>query len=346
MKRVALVEVSDFSTDRIGETIPPDASALLQKLGVIERFAADGHVPCYGSRSLWGSNTLGHNDFLVSPYGHGWHLDRKRFDKMLFKAAIDAGAQPFATRCKKIETSAECVTAAHLSNGETVEAEWFLDATGRESLLPRSMGISRQVDDKQVVIWSRFQINPGSLGQSTWLEAVPYGWWYAAELPGNIAIVALGTDGALAKSMGTSTLQGWVVAFSGTALIAPQVRTARLVPNSFGITASQSYRTRRVAGPNWRAAGDAASALDPLLSAGIYKALSSGIRAAETILDGQDGTAYGQDVATDHAVYLDARATLYDAEQRWLDQPFWQQRCRGESVASVSGSLGEPMRQR
>ena len=39
-ENVAIVEKSDFSTPRIGETIPPDANFLLEMLGVTDVFRA------------------------------------------------------------------------------------------------------------------------------------------------------------------------------------------------------------------------------------------------------------------------------------------------------------------
>lgn len=327
VKHVSIIEASDFSQDRIGETIPPDAATLLHKLKLTDRFASDGHLPCYGSRSLWGSDTVGYNDFLVSPYGHGWHLDRKRFDRMLFDAALEAGAKHIPERAVKAHISQDQVDTVQLSDGSAVSGGWFIDATGRAALLPKAFGIKRDVDDSQVVIWARFQVSAGAMGHSTCLEATPFGWWYGAELPDGIAIAALGTDPALAKSMELTSLPGWVVALSGTALIAPRLRKARLMPGSFKLLAAPSYHTTRIVGSNWMAVGDAASALDPLSSAGIYKALSSGVRVGEVLLRGEDGAAYAAEAQKDHIGYLGARAALYQAEQRWPEHLYWQQRC-------------------
>lgn len=81
---------------KIGEGLPPAARPILQQLGVWERFVADGHLASYGNCSVWGSSELVDHSFVFNPHGTGWHLDRRRFDRMLLDAAIEAGAQVFS----------------------------------------------------------------------------------------------------------------------------------------------------------------------------------------------------------------------------------------------------------
>ena len=77
--RVVLCESEEVRPFRLGETIPPDSRSLLDRLGVLDAFLADDHMACHGSCSSWGSDGLGYNDFMLRPYGHGWHIDRPRF---------------------------------------------------------------------------------------------------------------------------------------------------------------------------------------------------------------------------------------------------------------------------
>ncbi|MDQ3742321.1 MAG: tryptophan 7-halogenase, partial [Actinomycetota bacterium] len=93
VERVLLAEASTGDGARVGESIPPDTRLVLDRLGVTARFEADGHEPCLGSCSAWGDAELGYNDFLFNPHGHGWHLDRRRFDASLAAEAKAAGAE-------------------------------------------------------------------------------------------------------------------------------------------------------------------------------------------------------------------------------------------------------------
>lgn len=347
---ICIVEPSGFTTARVGETIPPDANLLLSELGVDQAFARQGHLPCYGSHSLWGSPQLGHNDYLTSPYGNGWHLDRVQFDKMLLEQAVAGGAQRITEACDFVAVQGGRVSSVTAGRQE-IRAGMFIDATGRRAVVRRAMGGShrfhdrklencqlegRQFDDSQTVIWAMFCLPEAAFGHSTWLEAAPNGWWYAAEVPGGAAVVALGTDPKLAKAGGVYKMHSWAAALSGTTLIAPRLQQARLRPDSFQITASHSYRAARVVGENWLAVGDAACAFDPLSSAGIYKALVNGQDAARAICDGSS-LSYAKRIHQDYETYLIKRAELYQAEQRWAEMPFWAQRQgRGQKTPSVS----------
>ncbi|HEY6140117.1 MAG TPA: tryptophan 7-halogenase, partial [Thermoanaerobaculia bacterium] len=81
----AIVERGDSGGARAGESLAPSVKPLLDALGLdLER---DGHLPCYGHRSTWGSDVPAETCFDFNPYGHGWHLDRARFEARLASLA-------------------------------------------------------------------------------------------------------------------------------------------------------------------------------------------------------------------------------------------------------------------
>ena len=51
---------------RIGETLPPQAMALLQQLGLLAQFRMRGDVASLGNRASWGSPQMSENLFLYS----------------------------------------------------------------------------------------------------------------------------------------------------------------------------------------------------------------------------------------------------------------------------------------
>jgi flavin-dependent dehydrogenase len=325
--RVCILEPSSFTQHRIGETIPPDTNVLLKELGVWEQFVADAHLPCYGSHAVWGTDTLGHNDFITSPHGCGWHLDRSRFDRMLLSQAEAKGASIIRQAVSDIQFSGSQVTSIGLADGTIVKADMFVDATGRKTLLSRRLGIKRDFTDRQVTLYARFDCPTEDLGHSTWLEAVHYGWWYAAAVPGEQVVVALGTRPEVAKSLQLSRSSQWASALSASKIIAPKLAKAKFRADSFGVTASQSYRVKRATGQNWLAVGDAASAFDPLSSAGIYKGLLTGKLAAKAITASSRAhglATYQQHLDNDYKQYLTHRQEMYEQENRWPDAFFWK----------------------
>jgi len=90
---VTILERSRYEKFRVGETLPPEARLPLTVLGVWEEFLADQHVESPGIAFAWGGPNLYDNDFIVNPCGPGWHIDRRRFDLMLARAAAAAGAE-------------------------------------------------------------------------------------------------------------------------------------------------------------------------------------------------------------------------------------------------------------
>ncbi|HEU4883779.1 MAG TPA: NAD(P)-binding protein, partial [Longimicrobium sp.] len=85
-RRVLLVDAAPAGPP-LGEALPPVGRALLGELGLLEGFLGQGHAPSHGNASAWGSGALAAHDFLRGVHGHGWHLDRARFDAGLRAAA-------------------------------------------------------------------------------------------------------------------------------------------------------------------------------------------------------------------------------------------------------------------
>ena len=65
IRNVLLIDSCHVSTVRVGETIPPDTRVLLDTLGVWDAFRQQGHEVCLGSCSIWGTQDVGYNDFLL-----------------------------------------------------------------------------------------------------------------------------------------------------------------------------------------------------------------------------------------------------------------------------------------
>ena len=74
----------------VGETLSPGVLPLLNYLGLREEFLHLGHLPSGGTASAWGSGHLFERNYLFTGQGHGWHLDRSRFDAWLLSNAEDA----------------------------------------------------------------------------------------------------------------------------------------------------------------------------------------------------------------------------------------------------------------
>lgn len=359
--RVLLVEASRFDAVRIGESVPPDVCVLLRQLGVWQAFRDEGHDPCHGSCSSWGSDELGYNDFLFNPHGHGWHLDRRRFDAFLAQSAADAGADlRLGTRFLGTEDDglgddpgAEDGYLLQLEDGtgerSDIRARFVVDATGAGARFARRRGARRVFHDRLVCATVFFDLNSSdeerTFTQLTMLEAVEDGWWYAAQLPGARLAVAFASDSEIVKATGTDRQEGLLAHLRNTRHLASMLAGCSPRPDSLELRVASSSRLDRVVGDGWLAVGDAATTYDPISSQGVYKALADGLRGAQALaarldadrnadrdVDQEANPAKGPmdrySAATDRgfARYLEARDYFYDLERRWPDSIFWQRR--------------------
>lgn len=350
--RVALCEADRFGRHRVGESIPPDTRLLLADIGLWDAFVAEGHDPCHGSCASWGSSELGYNDFLFNPYGHGWHLDRRRFDLWLARAAQAAGACLHTGRIDTIEPLADGRIRLRAADrdGPGIEARFVVDATGQRARIARQLGATRLVQDRLTFLYGFFP--PGSArcaSSLTTLEAVADGWWYGARLPDGRVVAALAGDPVVADAgrlhsadeglrrhaaVDQRTRRGaWLEQLAATRHVRALIETGLTPDGPLIACEALSARLDHAAGHAWLAVGDAASSFDPLTAQGIHKALQDGLNAAHAIRawfsgDPDPVAAYANGIQKRFDDYLVNRESFYAAERRWWDWPFWIRRRR------------------
>lgn len=343
MGTVVVAESGGYARDRIGESVPPDIRRPLAQLGLLDAFEREGHEPCYGSRSSWGADVLGHNDFTLNPNGAGYHVDRRRFDAFLARSARAAGAVLLTgTRVRSVRRSGSANHVVELgtpAGPRRLAASFVIDATGGGARPARALGARSMVHDRFFCATGHFHLRDGAgFPRLTMLEAVPDGWWYAARLPDRRVAVALACDADDLRSSALHDSGAWLRRLAETAHLAPALADAFFVPGSLRVCPVPCRVLDRPAGDGWLAAGDAAASFDPLSGHGILKAVSNGVRAAEAIRatrDG-DGTAlarYADEVRQAFDTFRAQRDVFYAREQRWPGTRFWTRR------RSVGGGL-------
>ena len=333
---VCIVDSAINRDPRVGETLPPAINAVLEELALWDSFLNDGHEPCLGSCSSWGSDTLGYNDFLFTPYGQGWHLDRRQFDAFLLSNAISRGTSLFSGRV--IGWSAKSQEWLQLRLKEDggahsiLNARFVVDATGSRSAFTRSIATPPRFLDCLTFLYGFFDASGGSSSlQLTMLEAAEAGWWYAAPLPKRRLAVAFATDPDLIRRNKLACEDRWFAALLRTRHIAPRLDGCRFLRGSLTVRAAPSYLLDQVVGTRWLVVGDAAASYDPLSSGGIYKALESGVRAANTLAVALSSNTdissdYAESTFADFEDYKNNRNHFYQIEQRWPESLFWRRR--------------------
>lgn len=341
---VVLLEASDYSAPRLGETLPPAAGAVLRHLGVWEAFLASGPRPVYGTVAAWGAGLEAENDYLFHRAGEGWHLERSRFDAMLAVAAAAAGVEVRAATRLVAAERADALWRLRLSTGETLAARQVVDATGAGASFARRCGGAANVVSDRLAGFARFFRETRPADPRTRVEAFAQGWGYTAGLPGGMRVAVCMTDSDLAGALSLAEADPWMAL---VARAAPGIAAALDGAEPVGGVVVRAARSRRLdpaAGEGWLAVGDAASSVDPLSSQGVLRALRSGIYGGYAVGDllarGDPAGVerYRAFASREYAGYLRSRARYYAQEARWPEETFWRRR-RGAAIPQPEEAL-------
>ena len=335
VKDVLLIESGDYSKFCIGESIPPESKPVLKHLGIYGAFRKEGHDPCYGSCSYWGSDKRGYNDTLLSHHGHGWHLDRRRFNRFLAEQAEERGTVVMKNtsflEAKKLDIGKFVLTCEN-ENNETlhITSDFIIDASGSRGVFASKQGSQKNTTEPLICLAARFKLSSDSkVSKLTHIEAQEYGWWYAARLPDDTLLIGLYTDGETVIKKKIQAFDRWLSLLKETPTTIEFINDAEIIDEKFKGYPAPSFCLDKAFGDNWVAIGDVASAYDPVTSRGIIKSLTDGLFAAEKIqqhLTG-DETAlpeFEKMVQANFQNYLRTRQHFYQLEQRWPVSPFWR----------------------
>jgi flavin-dependent dehydrogenase len=342
IRQVALIDRRSQPRPRIGESLPPAARRLLSDMGLWDSFKVEGHAPCYGNRAAWGSSLPVETDFLRDPDGHGWHIDRARFELWLRRIAVDRGAlllPPGRMQSIRWDGQRWWVRLATAAGSMDVIARLMIDAGGRAAPVGRSLGARRQRHDRLFCSWLYGKASAFGRGAGfTYVQAVEHGWWYTAPVPGGRRVLALHTDADLPQARGFADPTTLLERAAPHSELAAILAESHFTPtDQFGVTTAHSAVLRPFAGPFWFAVGDAAFSCDPLSSQGLLNALYTGLAAAEAAdrsLSGEGAALpeYMQALDQVHAAYRQRLAHWYRVETRWSSTPFWKRRLVPDDV--------------
>jgi flavin-dependent dehydrogenase len=326
---VLLLERQTRHERRLGETLPPAATRILQQLSVWDEFLATAPVPAYANASAWGSDELRFDDFIFGTQGPGWHIDRGRFEAMLCTSAQRAGTtvlhdSPIKSlhmngRGCRLHFARDC--SLHTAN-----ADFLIDASGRGRNRWQPHSERRQVDSLIGVALTARVSAAREVSSYTLVESVYDGWFYSAQVSTTEIVACYLTDADLyARARRSGSY------FQSRLARAPHTRqrleAATAVSHPRCAVAGSSLRAT-AAGENWIAIGDAAFSCDPLSASGLITAVESGVHAANIIAKTGKPSLHSWSgyLSTAFTSYLAQRKQYYQMEQRWPASAFWQRR--------------------
>lgn len=291
-------EKQAFPRFHIGESLLPKSLPILEQIGVLaqveERFLAKFGARFHDDIAQKKDRFAFDGAWKPEPF-HAFQVQRDEFDQLLLEHARKLGADVRmpASVDRILFDGARAVGVE--SGGQRIEADFVVDATGRDRLVARADGATKIEGLDQTAYYNHYKGVPRYEGKEegdvdiilfdsgvpthpNWLWVIPF------------------KDGT--ASVGAVVSRAWVRA-QPSSLRAPNEMLRHAIassPSAKAImanakplwaeahaTADYSYRVSAIRGPSWLAVGDAGGFIDPLFSTGVHLALVGGSLAAEAI---------------------------------------------------------------
>jgi len=332
-KSVLLLERSDFTQQRIGEQVSHSIFDFVDYLGLSpEDFGTDCFAPNYGKISYWGSDIESSHHSLFTAQGQTYQLDRAVFDETLLMAVVERGGT-IIPRCKQIKVMLQDglwqVQLSHPVQGDLdFQSDYLIDASGRQSKLGSSLGIERTVTDQLVGVGAFIHHPKRVFEQQQRIESCEYGWWYMAGLSKELAVVTCFTDVDLMKERKLNRPAIWNSHLAKTKVIASYLQGSHATQARLWVKQANSQFYSSAFPDKFVAVGDAVASFDPVSSMGIGFAMSSACHGVQALMNA-DTTAvqhYHRDIKRIFDEYTTTQSRIYQKEQRWMNNAFWQRR--------------------
>jgi len=292
-RRVIVLEREKFPRFHIGESLLPFSMLTFDRLGIREKLDAT-FLPKYGGEIMAACGTKGikfyFKDGFRAERDRAYQVTRSEFDKLLLDHSRENGAEVREeTKVKKIDFSADRVSIEIEPAGgarSTIEARYLLDCSGRQTMLGSQFKLKKMYDHlEKFSVFAHYEnVNrlPGKdatlirmvRGLDRWFWMIPL-----TETRTSIGVVMdtktfraakLAPEVALEKFIAEQPL---MTERMGNAVRVSQVYSA----------GDYSYRNQKLFGDRWLMAGDAAGFIDPVFSSGVFLAMMSAGRAADTL---------------------------------------------------------------
>ncbi|GGN23405.1 MULTISPECIES: lysine-epsilon-oxidase maturase LodB [Marinomonas] len=332
-KTVLLLERGDFTQQRIGEQVSHSVFDFLEYLDLSrDEFGEGCFVPNYGKISYWGSDIASHHHSLFTAQGQTYQLDRAMFDETLLMTMVARGGT-IIPRCKQIKVAQQGsvwqVQLSHPEQGELhYQSDYLIDASGRQSKIGDALGIERTVTDQLVGVGAFIHHPKRVFEQQQRIESCEYGWWYMAGLSKDLAVVTCFTDVDLMKERKLNRPAIWNSHLAKTKAIAPYLQGSHATQARLWVKQANSQFYSSAFPDKFVAVGDAVASFDPVSSMGIGFAMSSACHGVQALMNPETKAIqyYHRDIKRIFDEYTATQSRIYQKEQRWMNNSFWQRR--------------------
>jgi flavin-dependent dehydrogenase len=292
-RRVIVLEREKFPRFHIGESLLPSITSIFERLGVREKMDAM-FMPKYGGEIAAACGTrevrFYFKDGFRSLYNQAYQVSRAEFDQMLLENSRASGAEVREeTAVVKVSLGKEAVALELVGvkrTNETINARYLLDCSGRQTVVGNLLKLKRSFENLQKFsIFAHYENVDRPEGIDGTLIRMVRGlnhWVWMIPLTPTKMSLGLVMDTAAFRALKVSPQEMLERSIEEQPLISDRMtRSKRVTPvRSAG---DYSYCNSQLYGERFLLAGDAAAFIDPVFSSGVYTAMMSAEKAADTI---------------------------------------------------------------
>jgi len=343
---VAVFEGENFPRPHVGESLVPATTRVLLETGAMSKIEEAGFPRKYGaawtssqSRNVTAAQAskltheLGVADILFSERDqpgvdrdYTFHVDRSKFDLILLKHAESLGAKVFqGIRALRVDFDdpAKVTLTCRVGSAEVdVTAKMIIDASGRQTMLGRQLGI-KEADPvfDQYAIHAWFDgLDRSAVANSPekvdyiYVHFLPISDTWVWQIPITDTVTSVGVvtqKHQFAEANMDREKFFWKFVESRPDLYEALKKTEQVTP--FKVEGDYSYAMRQICGDRYVLLGDAARFVDPIFSSGVSVALNSARLACRDIVAAAEADDFSQ------ARFATYEKTIRNGVRNWYE---------------------------
>src|SRR6266566_1075441 len=292
-RRVIVLEREKFPRFHIGESLLPFSTKTFDRLGVREKLDRT-FLPKFGGEIVAACGTKGTKFYFKDGFrarrDRAYQVTRSDFDKLLLDHSRENGAEVREqTEVTKLDFADDRVKI-DIKNSDgaksTIEARYLLDCSGRQTLLGSLFNVKKTYDHLQKFsVFAHYENIDRLPGRDATLIRMVRGldrWFWMIPLTDTRTSVGVVMDTATFRAAKLAPQAALEKFIAEQPLMKERMKKAIRVSPVYS-AGDYSYRNTQLSGERWLLAGDAAGFIDPVFSSGVFLAIMSAEKAADTL---------------------------------------------------------------
>jgi len=292
-RRVVVLERDKFPRFHIGESLLPFSTKAFDRLGVREKLDRT-FLPKHGGEIIAACGTKSAKFYFKDGYNsirdRAYQVTRSEFDKLLLDHSRENGAEVREeTLVKNIVLDHDGVRLEIEAPGgviEKIDARYLLDCSGRQTLLGNFFKLKKSYDHLQKFsVFAHYENVDRPSGIDGTLIRMVRGldrWFWMIPLTATRMSIGVVMDTSTFRAMKLSPEEALEKCIGEQPIMLEQMANSERVSPVYS-AGDYSYRNAKLFGERWLLAGDAAGFIDPVFSSGVFLAIMSAEKAADSL---------------------------------------------------------------